>query len=153
MIDYNMIKGKKGISPVVATVLLIVVVLVLATAIFIWATSFTEGGVEKFGKNIDQACGEVDLSASYDKDDSSFLIVNEEDISVVDIQVKFSDGDTIICGDSEGLPPGRASDFWSCVEGYIDDSGEPIAVYPVLRGEGDSGVEDYVCDDEFYVDR
>ena len=50
----NMKEGikKRGLSPVIASVLLILLVLVLASIIFLWARGFIGEQIEKFGEPI-----------------------------------------------------------------------------------------------------
>ncbi len=56
---------KKGISPVVATVLLISIVIILALIIFLWAKSYIGEAVEKKGISAEQACSEISLKTAY----------------------------------------------------------------------------------------
>ena len=50
---------KKGVSPVVATVLLIVIVVVLATIIFIWAKGFLSESATKGDRIVESSCEDV----------------------------------------------------------------------------------------------
>lgn len=59
-------KNKKGLSPVIATVLLIAMVVVIALIIFLWFKGLTEEVITKFGKkNIKLACDDVKFQAGY----------------------------------------------------------------------------------------
>jgi len=49
------------LSPVIATVLLIALVLVLAAIIFMWARGFISEQIEKFGTPIEDLCDSVDF--------------------------------------------------------------------------------------------
>ena len=48
-------RGKRGLSPVIASVLLIALVLVLASIIFMWARGFISEQIEKFGNPVELA--------------------------------------------------------------------------------------------------
>jgi flagellin-like protein len=52
-------KNKRGLSPVVATVLLVALVLVLASIIFLWARGFLGEQIEKGGKPAMELCKEM----------------------------------------------------------------------------------------------
>mgnify|MGYP001602505366 CR=1 FL=1 len=77
--------NKKALSPVIATVLLISLVVVLALIIFLWATSFITEVVEKEGKSASQACGEISLQASLSG--STLSLVNQGNIPVYQIEI------------------------------------------------------------------
>ena len=56
----------KGVSPVVATVLLIVLVVAIALIVFLWFRELTQESITKFGgKNIALVCDDVVFEASY----------------------------------------------------------------------------------------
>src|SRR3989344_4874243 len=54
---------KRGLSPIIATMILISLALVLAVIIFFWARSFIGESVEKQGQKIDLLCNEVSFRA------------------------------------------------------------------------------------------
>jgi len=143
MTKNNMIKDKKGISPVIATVLLIVVVLVLGTAIFIWAISVKGDEILKFGDDISLACGDVDMSASYA--DGELYVTNEANVPIDSIRIKTIDGDVFESGEIS-IAAGRSA--------IIEVDDEPTSVFPVLLGKNKKGGNEqtYACDNEFFVD-
>ena len=55
--------SKKGVSPVVATVLLIVIVVVLASIIFIWARGFLSESAVKGERVVEASCDDVNFEA------------------------------------------------------------------------------------------
>jgi flagellin-like protein len=56
---------KKGISPVIATVLLIVVAIGLFIAIFFWIRGMQQEAILKFNSDIKQSCLNVNFDATY----------------------------------------------------------------------------------------
>ena len=70
----------RGLSPVIASVLLILMVLVLAVLIFLWARGFVSEQVEKFGKPIEQICSSVDFEVQ--KFGSSLEVVNRGNVDI-----------------------------------------------------------------------
>ena len=82
---------KRGLSPVIATVLLVALVLVLASIIFIWARSFISEQIEKNGKSVDQVCDEVDFDVEAFPSDGSTIdvrIVNRGNVAISEIDVE-----------------------------------------------------------------
>ena len=58
--------GRKGVSPVIATVLLVAMVVVLALIVFFWFKGLTKEAVTKFGgTNIEIVCNDVSFSSEY----------------------------------------------------------------------------------------
>ena len=54
--------NKRGLSPVVASVLLVALVLVLASIVFLWARGFIGEQIEKGDKPVAELCDELDFS-------------------------------------------------------------------------------------------
>jgi flagellin-like protein len=53
--------NKRGVSPIVATVILIVIVVVLAAIIFVWAKGFLTESATKSGRVVESSCEDVDF--------------------------------------------------------------------------------------------
>ena len=66
-INYNMAllekRDKKGVSPIIATVLLIAIVIVLAAIIFLWARAFLSEKAVKGDRAVEVSCGEVEFES------------------------------------------------------------------------------------------
>src|SRR3990167_6520497 len=89
-----MILNKKGVSPLIATVLLIAVTMAIAGVMATWATTFTAGKVEE--ANIGAECiGAIDISSlSFSNTTVSIKIRNVADrINLTNIKasVEYSD--------------------------------------------------------------
>ena len=69
-------KDKRGISPVIATVLLVVIVIIVVTIIWFWASRSIEDVGTKFGTPLNQVCQELSLDVSISG--SEINIVNSE---------------------------------------------------------------------------
>ncbi len=54
---------KSGVTPVIATVLLIAIVVVLGTIIFFWARGFLIESAEKEGRSVSVSCAQVEFEA------------------------------------------------------------------------------------------
>lgn len=144
-------KNKKGLSPVIATVLLVVLVLVLAVIVFLWARSSITEQVEKFGKPIERNCDNVDFSIDYA---SGLLDVsNNGNIPINSFEAKeFKNGNSVIKTIEKPVNEGKIVtigliDFSS---GGLDSGADEIIIYPVLLGKVRNSNENkrYTCLDK-----
>ncbi len=140
---------KKGVSPVIATVLLIAIVVVLALIIFFWFRSFTKEAVLKFDKNIELVCEDVAFSGSVSG--TTLVMSNEGNVPIADVRVKISGVSgrkNVDLNLVDGLNVGQS------IEQTIEDSdgADSILLIPILRGKKTSGEETYVCDERYGVE-
>lgn len=138
-------RGKRGISPVVATVLLIVIALAIAAIIFVWAKAFFVEKVTKFGSDIDQACGDVQFSGEISSTDGKVNIENQGNVVLYGVKlIRVGEGSTeevqtIIKTITSGQS--ATADLDSGILQY-----EEILIVPILYGEASGGNQEYVCD-------
>lgn len=143
-------KSVKGLSPVIATVLLITMVIVIALIIFFWIRGMTAEAITKFdGQNIQLVCGQVAFEARYTGD--TLYVTNPGNVPIFGMDVKvISDGshttqDLRLTSEEwpeTGLNQGMAfSDI-------LPFDGDEIILIPVLIGESDEGRKTYVCNEE-----
>lgn len=85
--------NKRGLSPVIATVLLITLAIVLVGIVFLWMQGFVSEQVEKQGKPIDQICKEVafEIESDYDSANGIFSlqVVNRGNVNIYGFDIKF----------------------------------------------------------------
>jgi len=152
-------KSKRGISPVIATVLLIAMVLIIGTIIFLWANDWFKGNQIKFGGAIDSACGNVYISVSQNADETLSLD-NTGDVSVVGLEILAEEGDggqtRFYCGAlNDILFAGGSSevDLYDCLDKNDDgaDGLEVVSVFPMLLDDNEDYDKLYTCDEEFIV--
>jgi flagellin-like protein len=136
---------KKGISPVIATVLLVLIVIVLAMLIFLWARGFIKEAVTKKGLNAEQACGEIDLVVSYTG--GNLDISNRGNIPIYHFEIrKISPTGIETQEEKIGV---ASSDSIS-----IPISGGPyeeLEVVPIILGEGEKSKKMYVCKNNAFI--
>lgn len=144
--------NKKGISPVIATVLLIAMVMVIALIVFMYMWNFVEEENLKFDKNIQLVCEDVKFSASYSETGTLLQISNDGNVPIYNMQVKIfkdKEHDTIdaVSWPENGLNPG---------EGYAESQGTTyfsgatkLILMPVLRGETSSGKQEFECGEKY----
>jgi len=146
----NMRSGKKkGLSPVIASVLMIMLVLVLAAMIFLWARGFISEQIEKFGKPIDDLCDSVDFQV--ERIGNKLEILNQGNVDIWHLDIKKTNG-----GDSEvekfdlRVNAGEAEeeeDFPFMMGENNDIEPDEIVVYPALLGNvrGKTKNKAYTC--------
>lgn len=140
---------KKGVSPVVATVLLVVMVIIIGLIIFLWFRSLTEEAVTKFGgRNIALVCDDVQLLASYSG--GTFSVSNIGNVPVYSLKLRTTDGrshttediDEVVEGwPSVGLKQGKI------FTEVVTLGGEEIFIIPVLVGTSADGEKTHICED------
>lgn len=146
--------GKKGLSPVVATVLLIGVVIIMGVIVFLWFNGMKEETITKFGgTNVELVCNDLIFSASYSG--GVLYITNTGDVPIYSMNVKTSDGgsyDTHNIRDLEfsgGVDwPSNGLNQGSAFSGTISLDGT-IELIPILLGTSDTGETTYVCEEMY----
>jgi flagellin-like protein len=143
--------NKRGLSPVIATVLLVLIVIILGSIIFVAFRGLTKEAVQKFGQNIELTCGDVNFNA--EMDGNTITISNQGNVAIYDFQIKI---DT-----STGYSLYKASekiDNWDADQGLLKGrsiSGEirgytigEVTLTPILLGSADKGLRTFVCGSE-----
>ena len=65
---------KRGVSPFIATVLLIVIAIVLALIIFLWARGFVKEKAVKFDRAVELSCPDVNFEAGIALDNGDYVL-------------------------------------------------------------------------------
>ncbi len=145
--------GKRGISPVIATILLIALVIVIGLIIFLWFKGFQEEAITKFGgENVKLICEDVAFESSYSA--GVLSLSNLGNVPIYQIKAKISkDGthETINLNDvsdwpAKGLTLGSvySADLSSEFSGATE-----VTLIPVLRGTSEKGDRTYTCDEQY----
>jgi flagellin-like protein len=126
--------SKRGVSPVIATVLLVALVLILASIVFIWAKSFISEQIVKNGKPVEQACKDVSFDIDYIKslDAVELQLVNTGNVPIYDLDIKFIEG-----GSSSMKRFGVGADVGSSSDRKILPAAgiTQIILYPMVLGK------------------
>jgi len=126
--------SKKALSPVIASVLLIALVLVLASIIFLWARGFVSEQIEKFGKPIETLCEEVEFDAEFapGAGGGNLDVVNRGNIRIYGFDIKeIEGGNSKIESFNLNVEPGDSLPSQAISLGY---GTEKIIIYPRLLG-------------------
>ena len=144
-------KNQKGVSPVIATILLIGIVIVIGLIIFLWLRSLTQEAVTKFDKNVELVCDDVQFDAGYSG--GILTVSNIGNIPIYGIKIKILQDKGYETKDlnalsgkwpDAGLNPGKVfSDI-------INLNAESITLTPILIGSAQSGEKSYTCGESRY---
>lgn len=142
---------KKGVSPIIATILLIALVIIIGVIIFFWMKSMTQEAVTKFdNQNIEMVCNNVNFYATYSG--GILYLSNNGNIPIYDFKIKIEDDGSYSTlelsniTDSQfpetGLNPGGA------FSGDVNvGNPEKITLIPILIGKNEQGEErTYTCE-------
>jgi flagellin-like protein len=160
------IKQKKAVSPIIATMLLIGIVIVLAIIIFLWLKGFTKEVVTKnlgFGeKNIELVCEDVVMDAKYEtlgSNDKIIYISNNGNAPIYAIKIKKYSIDntyeieevTYSDGSKVNIKQGKTISLTIGAGKQLDLTDiNKIIILPVLLGNSDSGgTKEYICDEKY----
>lgn len=155
-----MLKERRGVSPVVATVLLVTLAVILAAIIFLWAKSFIAENVLKNGEVVENSCDDVVFNAEIRN--SELKIINQGNIALYGIAVrKIGAGTEETCypletDNSPTIKMGASRGnilLDNCGFGSDLGTGDNFIVIPVILGENDNGERRaYTCDESFGVE-
>jgi flagellin-like protein len=151
------IKDKKGVSPVIATVLLVTMVVVMALIIFVWLTNINKEAITKFdGTNVEVICGDIKFDSSYSA--GNLYALNSGDVPLYSMKMRVFRGGSYNTTDlqdisysnwpEKGLNPGLA--FSSTTLGDLISGANKIIMIPVLIGVSENGEQKlHTCADDF----
>jgi len=145
--------NKKGVSPVIATVLLIGIVMALAMIIFIWMSTFIGETITKFeNENIELSCGKVQIEAS--SAGGQLSIFNRGNVPIYDMKIKTSSAagfstDNARKSVAEDWPKYGLNPSGTFI-GKINLQGD-VTLTPVLLGQTEDGDKKvFPCNDNEY---
>ena len=137
-----MANSRRGLSPVVATSLLIAIALILALIIFLWARSFVGEVIEKEGEPIENSCALVDFEADVMTD--KVYVVNRGNIPLYGLEIKHVGLGSV---DSKAFLESTISngEDSSLTLSESLESGSEVQIIPIIIGESNSGKKQYSC--------
>jgi FlaG/FlaF family flagellin (archaellin) len=152
-----MLSQRGGLSPVIATTLLIAMVVVLGLIVFLWFRGFAEESCTKLGgTNVKLVCPDVNFESSYDPVSGELFISNVGNIPIYRFQLKIEkSGSTDLKDITEifsgtwpetGLNSGGV--FTGSISSFASDA-QQITLIPVLLGKCESGEKSHICEDQY----
>jgi flagellin-like protein len=145
-------RGKKALSPVIATVLLIMMVLILAIIILLWSKAFIKEQILKFDKPIENVCNEVSIK-TFVNPDNTYGFTNTGNVPIYSVNVKISEkgsSDTILAGpDQKGQVDIGLSTILIGVPPIVDGVTTEVRIIPILQGKNkDGAIREYNCSEQ-----
>jgi flagellin-like protein len=141
---------KKGLSPVIASVLMIMLVLILAAMIFLWARGFVTEQIQKFDKPIGDVCATVNFDAVR-IGDSELEVINRGNVGIRHFEVRLTKGGNAETSKFDfGRPQIAAGEaLVESVSLLMKDGSDPdsVVIYPALLGNvrGESANKVFTC--------
>jgi len=143
-------KNKRGISPVIATVLLIAMVVVIGLIVFLWFRGMVQEEATKFGKNVKLVCDDINFEASYSG--GILSIVNTGTIPIYRMKLKIvkegSHETKDLAGNWPGLGLNQGGTFSGDISSEVEGANK-IIVLPVLMGSSSEGKKSYICEEQY----
>lgn len=141
---------KRGLSPVIATILLVGLVVASGVIIFAWFQGFTKESVTKFDQNVQFTCNDVQFEAKYSDSEDILDISNIGTIPIYGMKIKTVDSsgnaETTELSESDGWPKnGLNTNGAASISGSF--SGQ-VTLIPVLVGTSQKGEKTQVACDE-----
>lgn len=127
--------NKKGLSPLIATVLVIVIAFIAIGLIFVWLNTLKTEKIEKFGVSIEKQCDDLNFDVSLSG--NQIEITNNGDFPIYGINleiIKEEDITRFLRSQDGSIDSGEVDVVTATV---MDLSGDikSISVVPVLLGE------------------
>ncbi len=145
--------SRRGVTPVIATTLLIAIVIVLAGIVFVWAQGFVGEALQKNDEPIERSCERVGIDASIGQDASGYFIDvhNNGNVPIAGFKLALDRGGAVdvLTVDGSALNVGMSRRF--ALAGLYDGSVSSVEVVPVLRGTRGESLQDYVCNEQYGI--
>ncbi len=138
--------SKKGLSPVIATVLLIGISLAIALIIFFWARALIGEKTLKFGNPVEDSCANVEFTAEVFSD-GEVAIENNGNIAIYGAEIRKKDSGTI-AGVGKFTKTISYGETGSGDIGASLDVEDEVIVVPLILGEAGDYKKAYTCDEE-----
>ncbi|MEK6914767.1 MAG: archaellin/type IV pilin N-terminal domain-containing protein [Nanoarchaeota archaeon] len=144
--------GKKGLSPIISTAILIIIVIVLAIIILLWSRGFIKEAVIKEiagnSKRAEEFCREIKMRGILNEDDS-FGFENTGSVPIFAYRVKLEGAgkSKIIKIDNEN--GGAVNPEYSVIVDHLEikkhSEYESVKIIPILLGKVQGGTQEYEC--------
>lgn len=138
-----MIYNKKALSPVIATILLVVITIALFLLVFMWIKGFQKEAILKFGVPVETSCFDVSFDARVSGNQIQIINTGNLPINRFQIDCITPSGTQKISSDqSQSVLLAGSNSILT-----ISCDGTKIRLIPFLLGKTESGTEkEYVCE-------
>mgnify|MGYP001566873489 FL=1 len=141
---------KLGVSPVIATVLLVAMVIVIALIIFLWFRGIAGETCTKFeGTNVELVCGDASFSAEYSY--GTFRMTNTGNVPIYSLKIRINEAGSHRTVDIRDLTnwPDSGLSGGNSFSGNMDVSvAETLLIIPVLMTTCGGYEKAYSCNED-----
>ncbi|MBU0907820.1 MAG: hypothetical protein KKD18_02145 [Nanoarchaeota archaeon] len=138
--------AKRGLSPVVATALLVSITLILAVIIFFWAREFIGESINKAGSAIENSCELVDYAV--EARGGQLFVTNMGTVPIYALEMRVSGlGEVKSIGKTGATIANGQSANWTLPSQAT--IGDVIITVPILLGETTTEQVAHVCDADY----
>jgi len=130
------IKGKKGLSPLGATVILVAVAVIIIALLFVWMKNVEKEEIEKFNLPARDICQKIGISAELSG--TTISITNRGGIPIYGINIEIvRDGEitTRFLRTRDGLIESGETDSIKLTTSDLSGQIDELAVVPLILGE------------------
>jgi flagellin-like protein len=139
----------KGVSPVIATVLLIAIVIVLALIVFLWARGFLGEKAQKEGRAVELSCIDTNFDAQYFQNSGEWIdVINRGNVPIFGFDLRAIGDGTVLTHSRLGSTLDQGESGVISIEGLPERS---FLVVPVILGESKSEKVEYPCPEQYGV--
>jgi flagellin-like protein len=141
--------NKRGISPLIATILLIAIAIAIFGIIFMWLRGMISEQVEKFGVPIESQCERIAFTAT--TDGNKIFVNNQGNIPILGMNIKIkTDGKTLsksIRKPIDGVISPGETDVIELESSFPFANATKKTITPVIEGKGlkSGSLVRYVC--------
>ena len=139
---------KGGLSPVIATLMLILLAIVLAIIVYLWSRGFLAEQIEKRGDSIEKLCSSVRFDAQLVRNSTGDFLeaTNLGNIDIYNLDIKkISSGEAESAGFKFVIPAGKTVGREFTLSMKNNDIPKTLEIYPVLLGSSGSKNKAYTC--------
>ena len=140
---------KKGVSPVIATILLVGIVMIMGLIIFVWLRGLTGETITKLDKNAELVCEDIKFDASYSSGELS--ISNIGNIPIFKMKIKILNQGNFETSDLDVLSSSWPNVGLNQGQGFSEiisfSDAEEIVLIPVILGSSEDGEKAFTCDE------
>lgn len=138
--------SRRGVSPVIATVMLVAIGMVLALIVFMWAKGFLTERTLKFDEPAENACERINFDA--EAVNGKLGVVNKENVPIYGVEIRKKGFGSIenvgVFDTSIDIGDSASIDLGSGI-----NAGDKLIVVPIILGESGEAKKTFVCDSKY----
>ena len=138
---------KRGISPVIATILLISIVIAMGLIVFLWFRDFLGDAITKNNQNVEVVCEDVEFKVQYIS--GTLQIQNDGNIPIYRIKIKkiSSSGEfeEIDITTDDGWPTNGLNNGGIATINHNANGYKEMVVIPILLGQTSEAKKTFEC--------